>query len=457
MPPPLPRGVRARVLAVAVLVLVAVLTLWTWLFLRVLDDTLEATARSHADNQSAELAGLLHDQPPASVVRLREGDRYGDVVVQVLDARGEVAAASEPAALDRPLADLGAAPGRTVTRQVSSLDGIDEDPFMLVGRGATGPRGEHYTVVVASPIHVEEGQASRLGLTVGVAAALLLGVSIFLVRWAVGASLAPVERMRGQVAAIDGHTIGDQVDVPLSGDELERLGRTMNDMLTRLETAYAAQRSLVSDVSHELRSPIATVRANLELAAADPSGAAWAESREVVLEEVQRLQALVDDLLTLSRADAGALHLRRRDCDLDDLVVDEARRVGEASGTPVAVSVVPVRVQGDADRLRQVLRNLLENASRYADARVRVGLAVRDGAAVVTVDDDGPVVPEEQRAAVFERFVRLDPTRDRDTGGSGLGLAIARDLTRAHGGALDCGESPDGWCRFELRLPVSEA
>ncbi|MEZ5094490.1 sensor histidine kinase [Nocardioides sp.] len=446
-------GVRSRVLLVAITVLLLTLLLWTWLFWRVFDAALIGSARGHAEVEAQQLASTLELVEPASAVPVRDHANGNDITVQVIDGSGQVVAASREDALQEPLTDEQPADGHVLVEEVDGLEGIDRDAFVLVARGATGVDGEALTVVVASPVHIEEGVESRIFLTGGLAAALVLAIAAILVRWAVGASLLPVERLRGQLAEIDGHTIGDRVDVPETGDELTRLAETMNQMLTRLEGAYAAQAGFVSDASHELRSPLSTLRTSVELAAADPTGQVWAETRPIVMNEILRLQRLVDDLLTLSKYDAGAVPLRRRECDLDDLVVEAVRQVRTVDGPAFAVAPEPVRAVADPDRLGQVLRNLLDNAGRYARSAVRVGLSADGDEAVVTVDNDGPPVAAEDRERVFDRFVRLDATRDRDTGGAGLGLAIAADIARAHGGTLVAGEADDGWCRFELRLP----
>lgn len=439
---------------VAVLILLVTLAGWTWLVVAVFDATLASTARSHAELQARQVATQLAFLPADQAVPVLSGTGYGDAMVQVVDTEGTVLAASEADALAEPISDLAPAPGQVSSEQVSGIPGVDSDKFMVVAAGATGTDGQPLVALAASPVHIEEGAVSRTVLIGGLAAVVVLLVATVLVRWAVGAALRPVEVLRGQLAEIDGRTIGDRVDVPDTGDELTRLGDTMNEMLTRLEGAYAAQRTFVSDASHELRSPLATVRTSVELAAADPTGRVWAETRPTLLVEILRLQRLVDDLLTLSRYDAGALPLRWRDCDLDDVVVGAARRLREETGVSVAVEVEPVRAEADPDRIGQVLRNLLDNAARHSEGRLRVGLTQEDGEARVVVDNDGPPVPEEQRARVFERFVRLDPTRDRDSGGSGLGLAIAADLAQLHGGTLTTSAAEDGWCRFELRLPL---
>lgn len=446
-------GVRWRVLGVAVAVLLVTLTAWTWLLLRLFDSTIVGAARQHAAVQVQQVAAAVAQVDAAQAVPLQEGGGDGDVVVQVVDDRGRVVAASVREALREPVTELAPATGRTEVREVDRLPGIDEDAFVVAARGAVGENGDRLTVVVASPVHLEEGVEARVfgfGALAGVA---VLAVAAMLVRWAVGTSLRPVERLRGQLAGIDGRALGDRVDVPETGDELTRLGETMNLMLARVEGAYAAQSGFVSDASHELRSPLATLRTSVELAAADPTGEVWRETQPVVTAELLRLQRLVDDLLTLSRYDAGAVPLRRRECDLDDLVVTAARHATSELGPRVVVEAEPVRVVADPDRVGQVLRNLLDNAARHARTAVRVGVRASDTLAVVTVDNDGPPVPEADRERVFARFVRLDATRDRETGGAGLGLAIAADIARAHEGGLTAGEAGDGWCRFVLTLP----
>ncbi len=447
-------GIRTRVLGVAIAILVVTLALWAWVVVAVFDDTLTRTARNHADFQASQLADQLTTLPMDQVVPSGRG--YGDVVLQVLSRDGRVLATSDTGA-DAPITSLRPEPGRSESEQVSAVAGVDQDAFVVVAHGTTSPAGEPLIAVVANPVHVEEGTISRLVLVGIIAGLLVLGITTVLVRWAVGAALTPVERMRGQLAGIDGRTMGDRVAVPATGDELTRLGDTMNRMLERLEGAYATQKAFVSDASHELRSPLATVRTSVELASADPTGRVWEETRGTLMTEILRLQALVEDLLTLSKYDAGALPLRTRECDLDDLVLAAVRRLRGETDLAVEVSLEPVRAVADPDRLGQVLRNLLDNAARHAAGRIRVTLASSADGARVTVDNDGAAVPEDQRAVVFERFVRLDDTRDRDSGGSGLGLAIAADLVRGHGGSIATSETDDGWCRFEFVLPPTSA
>jgi signal transduction histidine kinase len=225
-------------------------------------------------------------------------------------------------------------------------------------------------------------------------------------------------------------------------------------MLSRLDQAQARQRRLVADASHELRSPVATIRQHAEVALAHPGRTATAELAATVLAEDLRLQRLAEDLLLLTRADEHTLAPRRRPVDLDDLVFDEARRLRGASGLRVDTTTVSAgRVDGDAAGLRRMLRNLGDNAARHAGGQLAFSLGERDGMVRLAVDDDGPGIPEADRERVFERFVRLDSARARDDGGSGLGLAIVAELVAAHGGTVAITTSPLGGARVAVALP----
>jgi signal transduction histidine kinase len=226
----------------------------------------------------------------------------------------------------------------------------------------------------------------------------------------------------------------------------------MNDMLARLEESALRQQRFVADASHELRTPLTRMRAELEADELDPGRADPAATRRSQLDEIAALQRLIEDLLVLARSDARAVDRRLDAVDLDDIVLEEARAVPGADVDLARVSAA--QVGGDAEELRRVVRNLLDNAGRHATARVSVALAERDGHAVLTVDDDGPGVPAGKRRDVFDRFTRLDESR---TGGghAGLGLAIVADVVDRHGGTVTIDDSPLGGARFVVTLPVA--
>ncbi|WP_371408026.1 sensor histidine kinase [Kribbella sp. NBC_00662] len=270
----------------------------------------------------------------------------------------------------------------------------------------------------------------------------------------VGQALRPVERIRSRVQGIGTRDLTERVPVPATRDEIARLAVTMNEMLDRLETGQATQRAFVADASHELRSPLATLTAALEVIEADTTGQAWRELRAVMQTETDRMRQLVEDLLLLAKADDTGIRMRQTDVDLDDLVAAEIQRL--RSSMPelkVTGDVRPVRVVGDPARLSQVLRNLVDNAARAAHTSVHLTTAEGNGSAIITVEDDGDGIPEADRLRVFERFVRLDTSRSRASGGSGLGLSIAREITRAHHGTITLTSSSAGGTTATVTLP----
>jgi signal transduction histidine kinase len=228
----------------------------------------------------------------------------------------------------------------------------------------------------------------------------------------------------------------------------------MNSMLARLELERARERQFVSDASHELRSPIASIRQYAEVAVAHPEASDLGELAEVVLEEIVVLQRLVEDLMLLTRIDEGTLRLRHQAVDLDDIVLREGARLRSAR-PDLEVDLGDVgaaRTRGDMVALDRLVRNLIDNAARHA--RHAVALALRDDGdhVVLTVDDDGAGIEPADRPRVFERFVRLDEARDRDSGGTGLGLAIVREVAAAHNATIVVAEAPLGGARFEVRF-----
>jgi signal transduction histidine kinase len=282
---------------------------------------------------------------------------------------------------------------------------------------------------------------------------LLVGLIAWLL---VGRALRPVEQLRATVETISRSTLEQRVDVPPSHDEVARLATTMNTMLERLQRSRDHERRFVSDASHELRSPLASIRAQLEVGDAIDSGAIdTGEIRAGVLADTIRLERIVGDLMELARSDETAA---RPDGSvaLDVVVADEITAVQRSSPIEItAAGIDDTVVRGSSDALARVTRNLLDNAVRHAEGRIHVGLSQRDGWAELTVDDDGPGVPVESEVRIFDRFARLDESRDRSTGGVGLGLAVVRAVVEHHGGTVACTRSPLGGARFLVRLPVA--
>ena len=275
--------------------------------------------------------------------------------------------------------------------------------------------------------------------------------------WVVGRALRPVEAVRAEVEAVSGSELHRRVPVSDTDDEIQRLAVTMNRMLDRLEQSQRQQRQFVSDASHELRSPIASIRQHAEVALAHPEHSDLADLASTVLAEDVRLQQIVDDLLLLARADEHQLRPALAEVDLDDVVLAQAQAMRANNGPAVSVAdVTAARVEGDVALLTRLVHNLCSNAVRHAHSQVAFALAERDGEVVLQVDDDGAGIPPADRERVLERFVRLDDARTRDAGGSGLGLAIVDEIARAHGGSVQVGVSGLGGARVEVRLPAAE-
>ena len=432
-------GIRVRTTAAAVAVVGVALVVAAVAMVVFLDRYLREQVRSGAVARAAAIARGTDDA-------LVSGGDPEEEFVQVLGAEGEVVASS-PNVDGRP-AFVNIRPGETRT-----LEGVpfEDGPFLVVAVAD----GEGTVVVGRSLEDARDAVRALIG-TLVVAIVLLVVVVAAVTWWIVGRALAPVEAMREEVEAISSEALDRRVPTPPRDDEIARLATTMNRMLDRLEEGQVRQRRFVSDASHELRSPVASIRQHAEVALRHPESTDLRSLAEVAHEESLRLQRIVEDLLLLSQIDEGTVRLREEPVDLDDLVLEEAARLRAGSGIAVESDRVEGgRVLGDRDRLERMLRNLTGNAARHARSMVALSL-VRDGDQVVLgIEDDGPGIPKPERDRVFDRFVRLEDARERDSGGSGLGLSIAREIARLHGGEVVVAEGSLGGARFEVRLPVA--
>jgi len=292
------------------------------------------------------------------------------------------------------------------------------------------------------------------GLLIAVPA--MIGLVALAAWYFTGRALKPVEAIRLEAEAITGTTMHRRVPEPDTDDEVGRLARTMNAMLARLETSAHKQRQFVSDASHELRSPLSSIRTNLEVALHNPERADWPAVAQRALAEDVRMEDTVSELLDLARLDEaeGPAPIETLpEVDLDELVLDDTvqqRRVPVDTGR-----VSAGRVHGRREQLQRVVRNLLDNAARHADSLVAVELRSTDDTVELIVDDDGPGIPLAEREVAFERFTRLDDGRARDAGGLGLGLAMVKSITEHHGGTVVIEDAPLGGARLRVRLPAA--
>lgn len=306
------------------------------------------------------------------------------------------------------------------------------------------------TVYAGASLAAQQGAVSTALTSMLIGFPLLLAV-IAAVTWLVTRrALRPVDAIRSEMAAITAsEDLARRVPEPDTHDEIARLATTTNETLAALQRSVERQRRFVADASHELRSPIASLRTQLEVGAAHP------ELLDVdgAVEDTVRLQALAADLLLLARLDAGEKPGEGH-VDLAALAREElSQRTRDRAD--VRMDLKNVEVTGSRSQLARVLGNLVNNAQRHARSHVTVTTRADGAWAILEVSDDGDGVPQSERDRIFERFVRLDDARTRDDGGAGLGLAIARDVAARHGGTLTVREAPGGGALFELRVPAA--
>lgn len=327
-------------------------------------------------------------------------------------------------------------------------------PVVLLDASATDPFT--YVLVGRSASSVDSTVAATRNQLVIVFPLLTAFVGV-LAWWLSGRALRPVELMRREVDDISAGDLSRRVSEPVSKDEIGSLATTMNGMLARLEASSTRQRQFVSDAAHELRTPLASIAAQLDVDAAHPETADSLATASAVRVEVSRMQQMIDSMLQLARSDQGRELDTSRLLDLDELVRTSAGRVPKPENIALDLSrVAPAEVRGDEGAFVRLFDNLIANAYRHASTRVDLGVGTDDAGAWVTVDDDGSGIAVADREKVFERFVRLDESRTRDVGGSGLGLALCRDIASQHGGSIFVIDSPIGGAEFVVRLPLVE-
>ncbi len=404
--------------------------------------------------RAQDLAAVVSD--PRASLSLDTSTRLierGESYAQLLSQDGRVLDATRPLGR-KPLLDarqLEAARRAPIYLDKPSVPGLDESSRLLAT--AVGPR----VLVVGATL---QDRAETLGsfrdeLVIAGPIALVLasGIGYLLA----GLSLRQVERMRRRAAEISAETADERLPVPPTGDEIQRLGETLNEMLDRLEAALEREREFVADAGHELRTPLALLRTELELALRQTDSPE--ELREAVFrssQEVERLSQLAEDLLLIARSDRGRLPLRKESLEVDELFRSVCARVqwrAESEGKAVeAGGSGGLRVVGDRLRLEQALTNLVDNALRYGGDRIELAAAIVNGAVELHVRDNGPGLPDGFQERAFERFARADAARSR--GGAGLGLAIVRRIAEAHGGTANAGARDSAGADIWISLPA---
>ncbi|WP_433463245.1 sensor histidine kinase [Spirillospora sp. CA-128828] len=440
-------SVRIRVTLAATLIVAVMLITGVVLFYEALRSTVYQGLHDRGTFAAADLATLVRETDPRGTLLVQDPDF---TMLQVLDADGDVLAASESLHGRGPLrVPVSRVPGRPGYHTVE-LRG-DTEVYFVTERVRT-PSGDRKVFVGAPITTFTRYKGLLIGLLVG-SAVVATAVVGWIVSLSVRRALRPVRVMSAELAEITGGGADRVVTVPGPGDEVSELAESVNVTLNRLEDVLSRQRAFVADVSHELRSPLTGLRAQLEVALEHPEDEDWPAVARAALADADRLQGIVGDLLILAKLGAG-VHVPRERVDLGELVRVEAGRrprrvpVEIAAGEGVVARVTPRHIV-------RLLTNLLDNAERHAKSRVWVSVAVDGPDAVIEVRDDGAGIAPEDRERIFWRFQRLPESRERDRGGTGLGLTISRDIARAHGGTLVAADSDQG-ARFVLRIPRDE-
>jgi signal transduction histidine kinase len=446
-------SVRVRITLAAVLVTAVAVGAAGWLLVGSVEDTQIGDIRHEVDVYLDQVANRVQEgQDPQEAVTATEANPP-PARVRVTDERGQVVATS-PEPVDEDGEDDAPASG-------DASRGGDEGIVAVarvetVTRTVETPTGD-LTITADTPVDQVARSIDALTgkLVIGLPALVAL---VGAIAWVlVGRALRPVEAIRAEVDEITGSTTHRRVPEPPTSDEVGRLARTMNAMLSRLDTSATRQRQFVSDASHELSSPVAAIRTVLEVARREAQPANWPAVVDDLLAEESRLEARLDDLLLLAAHDEnGSITAPARSVNLTALTVAEARRPRRV---PVDLVHTPadnqaVVVAGVADQLARALGNLVDNAARHATSVVQISLSRDERTVRVIVDDDGPGIPPRDRERVFERFTRLDDSRARHDGGSGLGLAVVRSIVTRHHGRIRVDDSPLGGARFVAEFPT---
>jgi signal transduction histidine kinase len=431
-------SLRARLMGLGVMGVALALALGSLVLYAVLRFTLNRTVDDGALASAQTVSAMVTENTVPEPLPVS-----GSQVVQVVNGSGAVVSASVSADRLTPLLrppELARALGGERISIPGSRAGLTGTLRAIAVRA--GPPSASRSIIVAVPVNDLEQSQDVLRLTLLLAYTPLVVVMALIAWRVIGSTLRPVEALRSGAARISGSDQDERLAVPESADEIRALALTLNDMLDRLAAARNRQRAFVADAAHELRSPLASMRTQLEVAQHLGEGG---ELPMDLLADVARLSTLVEDLLLLARAGTDSNHPPvRESTDVRALLVATAERY---AGAPVPVSVADgpaLYANVNSEELRRVVANLVDNAVRHASSHVDLALRTEGGGAVLTVLDDGPGIPADERERVFERFARLDDARDRDAGGTGLGLAIVRELLHRSDGSISLQENPSG-------------
>jgi two-component system, OmpR family, sensor kinase len=452
-------SIRLRVATVFTLALALAFALGSWLLATQLHGVVVRSVDARLATKVMETGQLVPSPAPSSRPAPPPALLPGDYVIQLIDPAGHVRAAAGPAGAASPLLNAGQEQ-LARHKQIIVTTTIHGDAERVLAEPARARPG--WIAVAATSLEGAEGTVSAVVTRVAIGGSvfvLIAGVGAYLLA---RAALAPVNRLRREAAAVSAQDPAARLPVPRTRDEIAALAGTMNDLLARLHSALARQRAFVADASHELRTPFAVLSGELELAARPGrSREELADAVTAAAEEAARLARITDDLLTLAGGDERQLTISAVPAVVRDVLArsaEQAARRAAGSGVTVQVSAAPeLEASIDADRIRQAVDNLTDNALRFAPPGSRVDLSAEASGpdVVISVADGGPGFPADFLPHAFERFARADGVRARarTAGGAGLGLAVVAAIAAAHGGTVTAGNRPDGGAIVQLRLP----
>ncbi|MEZ5267461.1 MAG: HAMP domain-containing sensor histidine kinase [Microthrixaceae bacterium] len=446
-------SVRWRITMIVTVVVGVTLLLGGYLLIQWVEATLVNDVQTRNDVALSSMARVLNGGQLPSELLLNEADLERQLTSGGVSELNEVLGSTffyiDGSALDSSGVAKLDEQGRLLLFGRSLLPPDEGEGYIESSRTLVSDRGDLVLHAVTPRVDVKRSVNALSGALLVVLPALVFAAGGM--AWVVaGRTLAPVSAMSRRVRELSATNLDARVPVPPSHDEIAQLANTMNQMLERLQRSADVQRQFVSDASHELRSPVASIRAQLETALRYPEDVDWPQVATVVLAEDERLDHLVGNLLAMARLEEGRFG-RRTEVDLEDLVVPQARRFTDVATDLSEVSAG--RVWGNAGELTSVVRNLTDNAVRHADSEVCFSLQEAGPWVVLKVCDDGSGVDPSDRQRIFERFARLEEGRTRDSGGAGLGLALSRRIVEHHGGHLHVEDSPTGGACFVVSLP----
>lgn len=445
-------GLRIRVAAVACATVGVALTIGAVLLVAMLRGRLDNAATTAASLRARDIAALAEAGAlPRQLALPGEETAF----VQVVDQAGAVIASTENVT-GEPAISTARPVGTNALKLTIPIPPLDQRSMRVIVIDAHTDAGT-FTVYAGENLDNANDTTTAIVTVLAIGLPMLLLLVAAVTWWAVGRTLRPVREITSTMADITTSDLHRRVAVPSARDEIGQLATTVNATLARLDVSVEQQRRFVADASHELRGPLAALRADLEISITHPERTTWQTVARDTLGDVERLQHLTDDLLVLARIDS---ELQRPHAPIDlALIVADALHAVRRQNIQVTThgTDTPAIIDGDEFQLRRMVRNLIENAEEHATSHVNLTLQTTPGIVRLTVADDGPGIPPADRRHIFERFVRLDSARTRNFGGTGLGLAIVHDVVVSHHGSITITDTDPRGSTFTVDLPIAPA